>query len=109
MAKDYWDYVDMLEEKKPNLDEVPLEVKKRHIRDIFEIYFGKCSCAIGFGESYIPNDKKKLKQFDLFLFNFDIDQLQIFELMKKSVIENHDYVYDLVKNNGVVLDPDVLY
>ena len=110
MAKDYWDYIDMLEEKKPNLDEVPLEVKERHARDIFEIYFGTCCGTVPDCRwEYVPNDKKKLGQYDAFYFDDDIEQSQIFELMEKSAIENHDYVYDCVKNNGEVLDPDVWY
>ena len=61
--------------------------------------------------TYYPNDKKKRcrKKYGAYVFPHGTSQEFVDELCKKSVLENHDYVYDYVKDKIETYDPNVLY
>ena len=79
----------------------------------YEEYFGKISMNFCFELRfvYIPNDKKKQcrKKYGAYVFPYDTTEEFVDELCEKSVFENHDYVYDYVKDKIETFDPDVEY
>lgn len=79
----------------------------------FEKRFGEISMDFCFDLRfiYIPNDKKKRcrKKYSAYVFPYDTTEDFVDELCEKSVLENHDYVYDYVKDKIETLIPNVLY
>lgn len=75
------------------------------ISDKFNEKFGRVFIW-GHGTGFFYETRNKNDEaFDLsFLSDKDI-----VELMKKSVKDNIDYLYEKVKNHPLVLDPDCLY
>ena len=61
--------------------------------------------------TYDPLEKKKgcRKKYGAYVFPYDTSEKFIDELCEKSVRENHDYVYDYVKDKIETFEPDVLY
>ena len=71
----------------------------------FNEKFGRI-CIWGHGTGFFYEIRNKNDEaFDL---NF-LEDDEILELMKKSIKDNFNYLYEKVKNHPLVLDPDCLY